>query len=414
MTAEILSVGTELLLGNIVDTNAAFLSQELAGLGVSVFRQTTVGDNHGRLFNALKSTFLNADVAIISGGLGPTQDDITKAVAAEYFGRELFLHEESLERIRKRFAIRGRNLPENSDRNAIIPEGSQVLPNDFGSAPGVILTSADEKKTLILLPGPPSEMLPMFTNYVAPYLQQRSGKIFVSRTLKIIGIGESQVETMLIDLISAQTNPTIAPYAKIGDVHVRITAAAENKEDAECLIAPLAAEVNKRLSPHIYSEDDRTLPEIVIALLDKQSHTLSVAESCTGGLIMSELVSVAGCSSVIWEGLCTYSNEAKTTRLGVDTGLIAKYGAVSAEVAAAMAEGVAKTAGTTIGLSTTGIAGPGGGTEEKPVGVVYVGLCINGKTETARFNTIGSRNEIRLRATNLAIDMLRRQLEAGR
>jgi len=408
MTAEILSVGTELLLGNIVDTNAAFLSQELAGLGVAVFRQTTVGDNHGRLFSALKSAFENADVAIISGGLGPTQDDITKAVAAEYFGRGLYLHEESLERIKKRFAIRGRDLPQNSEKNAIIPECAQVLPNDFGSAPGVILT--DEGKTLILLPGPPSEMIPMFTNYVAPYLQQRSGKIFVSRTLKIIGIGESQVEAMLIDLISAQTNPTIAPYAKIGDVHVRLTAAAESEEEAERMLTPLAVEINKRLAPHVYSEDDRTLPEIVIELLVEQNHTLSVAESCTGGLIMSELVSVAGCSSVIMEGVCTYSNEAKVARLGVDAGLIAKHGAVSAEVAAAMAEGIAKTACTTIGLSTTGIAGPGGGTEEKPVGVVYVGLCINGKTETARFNTVGSRNEIRLRATNLAIDMLRRRL----
>jgi len=408
MIAEILSVGTELLLGNIVDTNAAFLSQELAGLGVSVFRQTTVGDNHKRLFAALENAFQNADIVIISGGLGPTQDDITKEVAAEYFGRELFLHEESLQRIKTRFASRGRELPTNTNRNAIIPEGSIVLPNDNGSAPGVIIE--ENGKILILLPGPPGEMMPMFSNYTAPFLQQKSGKVFVSRTLKIIGIGESQVESMLMDLITAQTNPTIAPYAKVGDVHVRLTASAQSEAEAESLIAPIATEIYKRLESHIYSDNGATLPEVVVQLLGSQSHTLAVAESCTGGLIMSELVSVAGCSSVFLEGLCTYSNDAKTARLGVCAGLIKKHGAVSPEVAAAMAEGAAKTAGTTIGLSTTGIAGPDGGTAEKPAGLVYVGLCINGKTETAKFNITGNRNEVRLRAANLTMDMLRKAL----
>jgi len=409
MVAEILSVGTELLLGNIVNTNAAFLSQELAGLGVSIYRETTVGDNHKRLFSALENAFESADMIIISGGLGPTQDDITKEVAAEYFGRGLVLHEESLERIKVRFAARGREIPISTDRNAIIPENSLVLPNDNGSAPGVVIEQ--DGKILILLPGPPHEMMPMFTRYVRPFLQQKSGKVFVSRTLKIIGIGESQVESMLMDLISAQTNPTIAPYAKVWDCHVRLTASAQSTAEAEKLIAPLAAEIHKRLGPHIYSDNDLTLPEIVVALLHKQNRTLAVAESCTGGLIMSELVSVAGCSSVFLEGLCTYSNAAKTVRLGVPATLIEKYGAVSAEVAAAMAEGVAKTAGATIGMSTTGIAGPDGGTAEKPVGLVYAGLYMNGKTETVTFNITGSRNEVRLRAANLALDMLRKQLE---
>ena len=409
MVAEILSVGTELLLGNIVDTNAAFLSQELAGLGVSVFRETTVGDNHKRLFCALKNAFKSADVVIISGGLGPTQDDITKEVAAEYFGRGLVLHQESLERIKARFAARRRELPISTDRNAIIPEGSLVLPNDNGSAPGVVIEQ--DGKILILLPGPPNEMIPMFTNYVRPFLQQKSGKVFVSRTLKIIGIGESQVESMLMDLINVQTNPTIAPYAKIWDCHVRLTASAQSATEAEAFIAPLAAEIHKRLDPHIYSDNDATLPEIIVALLQKQNCTLAIAESCTGGLIMSELVSVAGCSSVFLEGLCTYSNEAKTARLGVPAALIEKHGAVSAEVAAVMAEGVAKTAGATIGISTTGIAGPDGGTAEKPVGLVYAGLYINGEVETVKLNIIGSRNEVRLRAAHLVMDMLRRKLE---
>jgi len=409
MVAEILSVGTELLLGNIVDTNAAFLSQELAGLGVSVFRETTVGDNHKRLFCALKNAFKSADVVIISGGLGPTQDDITKEVAAEYFGRGLVLHQESLERIKARFAARRRELPISTDRNAIIPEDSLVLPNDNGSAPGVVIEQ--DGKILILLPGPPNEMIPMFTNYVRPFLQQKSGKVFVSRTLKIIGIGESQVESMLMDLINVQTNPTIAPYAKIWDCHVRLTASAQSATEAEAFIAPLAAEIHKRLDPHIYSDNDATLPEIVVVLLQKQNCTLAIAESCTGGLIMSELVSVAGCSSVFLEGLCTYSNEAKTARLGVPAALIEKHGAVSAEVAAVMAEGVAKTAGATIGISTTGIAGPDGGTAEKPVGLVYAGLYINGEVETVKLNIIGSRNEVRLRAAHLVMDMLRRKLE---
>ncbi|MCL2285751.1 MAG: competence/damage-inducible protein A [Firmicutes bacterium] len=409
MVAEILSVGTELLLGNIVNTNAAFLSQELAGLGVSVFRQTTVGDNHKRLFNALGNAFSNADVVIISGGLGPTLDDITKEVAAEYFGRKLILHEESLERIKIRFAARGREMPTNSNRNAIIPENSLILPNDNGSAPGVVVEG--NGKTLILLPGPPHEMIPMFTNYVAPFLQQKSGRVFVSRTLKIIGIGESQVESMLMDLITAQTNPTIAPYAKVSDCHVRLTASAECEKDAEKLIAPIAAEIHRRLNPHIYSDNDLTLPEIVVSLLETQNHTLAVAESCTGGLIMSELVSVAGCSSVFMEGLCAYSNKAKITRLGVPANLLQNHGAVSAEVAAAMAERAAKVADTSVGLSTTGIAGPDGGSAEKPVGLVYIGLCINDKVESEKFNITGSRNEVRVRAANLAMDMLRRKLE---
>jgi len=407
MTAEILSVGTELLLGNIVDTNAAFLSQELAGIGISVFRQTTVGDNHGRLFCALTSAFENAEMVIVSGGLGPTQDDITKAVSAEYFGRELVMHKESLERAEARFA--GRRMPENIERNAIIPSGSQVLKNDNGTAPGVVIEG--EGKILILLPGPPHEMMPMFTNHVIPFLREKSGEVFVSHTLKIIGRGESEVETILSDLITAQTNPTIAPYAKIGEVHVRLTASAKSEAAAEALIKPIEAEIHNRLNPHIYSSNGSTLPEVVISLLKQKKHTLAIAESCTGGLIMSELVSVPGCSSVILEGLCTYSNEAKTARLGVNAELIKTHGAVSPQVAAAMAENVAKTSGAAIGISTTGVAGPDGGTADKPVGLIYIGMHINGETETAMLNIVGSRNIVRNRAATQALDMLRRRLE---
>jgi len=413
MTAEILSVGTELLLGNIVDTNAAFLSQELAQLGVSVFRQTTVGDNHKRLLCALEQAFSNADTVIVTGGLGPTLDDITKQAAAEFFGRELYLHEESLERIKQRFASLGRGIPENSERNAIIPMGCTVLPNDNGSAPGVVIEDShhSQSRTLILLPGPPSEMIPMFTSYVIPFISAKSGKIFVSRTLRLAAIGESQAESRLLDMIAAQTNPTIAPYAKIGDLHIRLTASANSREEGEKLIAPIATQICERLHPHVYSTNGRDIAEVVLELMRIKNLTFAAAESCTGGLIMSELVGVAGCSDVVLEGVCTYSNESKIARLGVDAELIKKHGAVSAEVAAAMAEGIAKTAGTNIGLSTTGIAGPDGGTADKPVGLVYVGLSINGKTIAAQYNTIGNRNEIRLRAANWAMDFLRRSLQ---
>ena len=408
MTAEILSVGTELLLGNIVNTNAAFLSQELAALGVSVYRETTVGDNHRRLFRALSAALEGADVVVISGGLGPTKDDITKAVAAEYFGQRLVIHEPSLDRIKTRFAARGRELPIGVERNALVPEGAGILPNDNGAAPGIVLEQGG--KTLILLPGPPHEMNPMFTRYVKPILQEKSGQVFVSRTLKIIGIGESQVEDMLMDLIDAQSNPTIAPYAKVGEVHVRLTASASSQAAAEKLLSPLAATIEKRLAPSVYTDTNATLAEVVLDLLQRQNHTLAVAESCTGGLVMSHIVSVPGSSAVFLEGLCTYSNAAKTARLGVPAALIEAHGAVSPQVAAAMAQGAAKTGGASVGISTTGIAGPGGGTPEKPVGLVYVGVCINGKTTTEKFNITGNRDEVRVRAASHALDALRRRL----
>lgn len=408
MTAEILSVGTELLLGNITDTNAVFIAQELAKLGVSVYRKTTVGDNHSRLLSAISNAFLNADIVILSGGLGPTQDDITKEAAAEYFGLNLTLHKESVLRIKERFKKAERPLPINFEKNALIPEGSHVLQNNNGSAPGIIIEA--NGKILVMLPGPPHEMIPMFTDYAIPYLQKKSGTVFSSRILKIIGLGESQVENMLIDLIMAQTNPTIAPYAKVGEVHVRLTASAKSETEANAIIEPIYVEICKRLTPHIYSSDDSTLAQTIIKLLQEAGHTIAIAESCTGGLIMSQLVSVAGASSTVLEGLCTYSNESKIARLNICNTLIEAHGAVSSEVAHAMAENVAATSGSAIGISTTGIAGPDGGTAEKPVGLVYIGLCINGKTTVEKFNLIGKRNEIRVQAVNRALDMLRKEL----
>ncbi|MCL1885077.1 MAG: competence/damage-inducible protein A [Defluviitaleaceae bacterium] len=404
MIAEILTVGTEILLGNIVNSNTAFLSAELANIGISVFRHTSVGDNHKRLTHALENAFDHADIVITTGGLGPTQDDITKNVAADYFGLEMEIHEESLARIKTRFA--GRDLPENVERNALIPQNAKVLPNDNGSAPGIFIENGE--KILIMLPGPPHEMHPMFLNYAVKLLRTKTSGVFLSRTLKIIGLGETAVESRLRDLIDAQTNPTIAPYAKVGEVHIRITASAPDEEAARNLLTPIANEIYTRLSPQIYAEDETTLAEIIIKQL--KNHTLAVAESCTGGMISASLIDVPGCSDVFCEGFVTYSNEAKIARLSVCENLLKTHGAVSQEVAAAMAEGAAKASGASIGLSITGIAGPGGGTLEKPIGLVHIGLYLNGKTLTETHKVSGSRNIVRKRSTILALDFLRRNL----
>jgi len=420
MTAEILSVGTELLLGTIVNTNAAFLSEALAKLGIAVYSQATVGDNHDRLMLQLQQSFGKADMLIVSGGLGPTQDDITKSVAAEYFGQALVMHEESLNRIKARFA--GRELPDNVERNALVLENAEILLNDNGAAPGIIIEK--DGKTLIMLPGPPHEMEPMFTTYATAFLRKKTDRVFLSRTIKIIGIGESKVETMLQDLIDAQTNPTIAPYAKVGEVHVRVTASAPDEQAAKDLIHPLVTEICNRLTPHVYNEsvilpqekeselnEESTLAEIVINLIKSQHNTLAIAESCTGGLLTADLVAIPGCSAILYEGLATYANISKIRRLGVSEDIIMTHGAVSRETAGAMAEGIAKTSGATIGISTTGIAGPDGGTPEKPVGLVYIGIHMDGKTETHEYKVIGNRNEIRTRVVKLALNILRQKME---
>jgi len=404
MIAEVLGIGTELLLGNIANTNAQFISQELAALGISVYGHTAVGDNRVRLTAALKHALNKADIVVACGGLGPTLDDITKEVAAEYFGRKMILCKDSWQAIQKRFA--GRKLSENVKRNAMVPEGSTLLPNSHGSAPGVCIKQ--DGKILILLPGPPHELKPMFTKHVVPFLRKKTNLAFVSRNLKIVGVGESQVETLLSDLIEAQTNPTIAPYASLTEVMLRITAAAPDEAAAEKLIEPMATEIYSRLGQHIYGEGNACMAKIILKKLEANNQTLAIAESCTGGLLTSAFVDIPGSSSVVSEGVVTYSNAAKTARLGVSEDLLTKHGAVSPQVAAAMAEGIALTAGASIGMGTTGIAGPGGGTDDKPVGLVYIGLHIAGKTtETKELRLIGDRNEIRARAVVAAMDMLR-------
>lgn len=409
MTAEIISVGTELLLGDILNTNARFLSRELAALGVSIYRQTTVGDNFERLVQAYGEAFSRADTVITSGGLGPTNDDLTKEAAAAYFGKKLVMNGEILLSIEKRFSGQSQKMPESNKKQAEVPEGAVVLENHNGTAPGLIITG--DGKTAILLPGPPSEMEPMFTGQVAPYLQKRQGGALVSRTLKMCGIGESAMAEKVMDLTDGMANPTVAPYAGNFEARLRITAKAAGEEEAAGLITPVADEIYARLSEYIYGEGETELEEAVVGLLKQKRLTVAAAESCTGGMFTARLVNVPGASEVFKESFITYTNASKTARLGVKPETIGKYGAVSEETAAEMAKGAALAAGADVGVSITGIAGPSGGTDEKPAGLVYLGLYINGKTVCRETRTSGGRQRIRARAASQALEFLWRELK---
>lgn len=407
MTAEILAVGTELLLGDIANTNAQFISRELAKLGINVFRHTTVGDNPERLFAAYQSAFERAEVVIATGGLGPTEDDITKEVAADYWRLPLVLHEPSWMAIQHLFG--DAPLPSNNRKQAMLPEGCLVFPNANGTAPGICLER--EGRCLLLLPGPPNEMEPMFLEHAVPFLRSKSNQVFLSRTLKFTGIGESRAEEQLRDILAGQSNPTAALYAKVSEVWLRLTASAGDEAQASALIAPVAAAAYALLGENVYGEDGDTLAGAVVHRLRRGGHTLACAESCSGGMLTSALIGVPGVSDVLVEGLITYANEAKMNRLGVSEAILHEHGAVSAQTAAAMAEGVVKSAGVTVGISTTGIAGPGGGTPQKPVGLVYLGLCIAGRgTFTKELRLSGDREKIRCRVVVNALDFLRRML----
>lgn len=408
MKAEIIAVGTEILLGDILNTNAQYLALQLAELGIDVHYQTVVGDNPQRLENTIFHAFSRANVIITTGGLGPTEDDLTKETGAKYFEEELVLDERALKRIENYFNKVGRQMTENNRKQAFVPKNSKVLYNDNGTAPGIIIEK--NNKILVMLPGPPKETIPMFEKQVKPFLAQKQEYTFVSRVLRIAGVGESAMETMVKDLIDSQTNPTIAPYAKDSESLLRITAKAKDNKQAEELITPVAEEMYHRFGHNIYGEGETNMQTVVSELLIKKQKTIATAESCTGGAIASALVEYAGISSVFLDGCVTYSNASKQHRLGVKSETLQKYGAVSAETAKEMAEGAAKTAGTNIGLSTTGVAGPDGGTEQKPVGLVYIGLTIDGVTKIKECHFVGNREKIRVRTVHTALDWLRREL----
>lgn len=407
MNAEILAVGTELLLGDIVNTNAQFIAQGLAELGIDVYYQTVVGDNPGRLKSAMHNAFDRADIIITTGGLGPTEDDLTKEIGAQYFGRKLVLDEKALDRIKKFFDKMKRPMTDNNVKQAMVPENAVVMYNANGTAPGIIIEN--DKQILIMMPGPPREMKPMFSQQVKPYLASKQEYTLVSRVLRIAGVGESAMEMQVKDLIASQTNPTVAPYAKDVEAVLRITARAENADEAEKIIEPVAQEIYSRFGKSVYAEGETSMQETVAQMLVKRNKTIAVAESCTGGLVASRLIEYPGISAVLLEGAVTYSNEAKMRRLGVKRQTLETYGAVSAETAVEMAEGIAKSSGASIGLSTTGVAGPGP-SEGKPEGLVFIGVYIEGKTYVKELNLAGKRNVIRERAAYNALDYLRRKL----
>lgn len=408
MQAEIIAVGTEILLGDIVNTNAQFLAQELASLGIDVYYQTVVGDNPKRLEDTLFHAFSRADLVITTGGLGPTEDDLTKETGAKYFNEKMKLDERALGRIKKYFDKTGRIMTENNVKQAYVPENAIVLYNDNGTAPGILLEK--NNKIMVMLPGPPKEVIPMFTEQVKPYLSKKQEYTFISRVLRVANVGESAMEMQVKDIIHRQENPTVAPYAKGMESILRITAKAKNEEEAEKLISPVAKEIYDVLGDAVYAEGETNLQTVVAKLLLEKNKTIATAESCTGGLLAASLVEYPGISKVFLDGVVTYSNESKKNRLGVKGETLEKYGAVSPRTAEEMAENVAKTAGTEIGISTTGVAGPDGGTAEKPVGLVYIGLYIGGKVMSKECRFAGSRERIRERAVYSALDWLRKEL----
>ena len=408
MKAEIISVGTEILLGDILNTNTYYLSNELAAIGVEVYYQTTVGDNEERLLKTLSESLKRSDLVICTGGLGPTEDDITKEVCAKYLGYDLEINEDSWNKIKRYFDKMGKKPTENNKKQGYFPRNSKILPNDYGTAPGCIMEK--NNKAIVILPGPPREMKPMFDNYVKPFLLERTSNIIESRVLRIIGMGESNIEYQLTDLIQNQSNPTIATYAKDYECTVRITAKAKSKEDCLKLIQPIEDEIKSRFNEAIYATGETTIEDEVAKILVKNNLTLSVAESCTGGMVSSDLINYPGISSVFMEGCVTYSNEAKIMTLGVSDETLNSVGAVSEECAREMAVGVAKRHNTNIGLSTTGIAGPTGATVDKPVGLVYFGIYINGKVVTKKYIFDGDRQRIRYRACKALLNDLRLEL----
>ena len=408
MNAEIIAVGTELLLGEILNTNAQFLSQNLSSLGIDVYFQTVVGDNEKRLKETFETALKRADVIILTGGLGPTKDDLTKETVAQAIGLSLTLHTESLEKIKSFFASIHREMSINNEKQAHLPKGCMVLENHHGTAPGCLIEH--QQKVVVMLPGPPQEMKPMFAKYVYPYLRSKGTDIIYSRVLRIFGVGESTLEEKLNDLIENQYNPTIAPYAKQGEVALRITAKCESEETAKMMIEPLEKAIRQRLGTAVYGEGEVPLAQVVGMLLKEKGITVAVAESCTGGLLSEQITRVAGISKSFVTGVVTYSNASKIKLLNVSADTLYKYGAVSEHTALEMAEGVKKLGGTDIGISITGIAGPDGGTQEKPVGLVYIGMVTNDNRTYKQLNLAGDRLKIRSMTTMHALDMIRQHL----
>ena len=405
-SAEILCVGTELLLGDIINTNASYISRRLAALGIPVYRQAVVGDNPERMRQAIAESFSRSDCLILSGGLGPTCDDITKEMVAEHFGLELVLNQEALDRMMEYFSMTGRNMTKNNEKQAMAPVGARVLQNNWGTAPGFVIEQGD--KTAILLPGPPIELEPMWRERVEPYLFERSNSVIVSKNIYILGMGESMVEEKLRYMMEELDNPTVAPYAGNGECRVRVSARAKDEATASEMCDRQIEEIRKtEVGEFIYGIDVDSMENALILKLRECGMTLATAESCTGGLIAKRVTDLAGCSDVFLGGCVTYANEAKEKLIGVKHETLEAFGAVSEQTAREMARGVRLALGADIGIATTGIAGPGGGTPEKPVGTVYIAVS-TAEGEKVKLLTLSpkrSREFIRICAATNAMSL---------
>ena len=408
MNAEIIAIGSELLTPDRIDTNSLWLTEKLNAIGIEVRLKTIVGDDDLRLEEAVRDAIRRSEVVISTGGLGPTEDDITRKVFARVLGRPLVLDDAILEDIRNKFRRIGATMTSNNERQALVLRDAEVLPNSRGTAPGLLIQH--ERALIVLLPGPPREMKPMFGEQILPRLEKLSHGIRIcKRVMKTTGLGESALDQKIAPIYGQYSNPSTTILAKPGEVEIHLTAKSDTTAAAVALLDELAEKIEDELFPSIYSHRGESLEEVVGLGLTVKGYTIATAESCTGGLIAKRITDVPGSSEYFLEGLVTYSNAAKTRLLGVPEELIAEHGAVSAEVAEAMATGVKAVSGATIGVSTTGIAGPGGATDEKPVGLVYIAIADDVQVEAKPYNLFGSRQEIRERASQIALDLIRRR-----
>ncbi len=409
LTAEIIAIGSELLAPDRSDTNSLWLTEKLNSIGIEVKLKTIVGDDDARLEEAIRDAIRRSKVVITTGGLGPTEDDITRKVAARALGRRLLLDEKILADLRSRFLSFGQVMPERNSRQAMVIDKAEVLPNPNGSAPGMFIEH--EGVAIVLLPGPPREMRPMFENHVQPKLAGRGGSLkVVRRMLRVAGFGESAVDEKIAPIYTKFENPQTTILFNQSEIEIHLTARGRTEAEAETLLDYVSGQLEERLGNAVFSFAGEKMEEVVGLKLTVGGYTLSVAESCTGGLIAQRITDVPGSSKYFIEGVIAYSNDAKTRALGVEPVLLLEHGAVSAPVAEAMAEGIRKRARTDFGLSVTGIAGPGGGSEEKPVGLVYIALADDAHTEHRRLMIPGDRQLIRWRASQAALDLLRRRL----
>ena len=411
MKCELISVGTELLVGDTLNTNVQYLSRELSLLGISVYYHTTVGDNPERLEQAVKIAFERSDLIITTGGLGPTQDDLTKEIIAKMFNRRLVEDKQVKKDILEYFVNREYPLTLNNLKQALVPENVLVLHNDWGTAPGILLTQSG--KQIVMLPGPPGEMVHLFEQLVVPLIQKKENQKVLSRYYNLSDIGESAAEDRLLDIIDKQKNPTIATYAKMGEVQIRITANGTDENEVNQLLDEYEKLMYKRFGRQIYSSTKESLKEFVCNLLLQKNITIATAESCTGGLIASQLTEFAGISKIFSMGLITYSDETKMQLLGVKKETLEKYGAVSEEVAREMVEGLVKASHAECAVAITGFAGPEGGGTDKPAGLVYIALHYNNHTEVSSWHFQGERVSVRQKTAVKVFNLIRFAITEG-